>query len=154
MITNELGGILNELGKIINIPNLQPDENNACLLKILGTIEVQIEIDKDRDYLLLGTDFGETPPGRYTEDLMEAALKANNLKPPLHGIFGFSKKNGHFIMFDRLSIKDLNGERLAKFLDAFAQKAIVWKEAIQNDQIPVISDLTTSDHGKGMFGLH
>ncbi len=49
MITNELGGILNELGKTLNIPNLQPDENNACLLKILGTVEVQIELDKDRD---------------------------------------------------------------------------------------------------------
>jgi hypothetical protein len=154
MITNELGGLLNELGKILNIPNLQPDENNICLLKILGKIQVQIEYDKDRDYLLIGTDFGEIIPGRYTEDLMEVALKANNLKPPLYGILGFSKKNNHLIMFERLWLKDQNGEKLAKFIDGFAKKAVVWKEAIEQSQIPVISDLTTSDHGKGMFGLH
>lgn len=153
MITNELGALLKELGDTLHILNLQPDENNTCLLKIQGKIEVQIESDKDSDYLLIGTDFGETSPGRFTEELMEAALKANNLPPPLHGIFGYSQKNGHFIMFDRLWTKELNGEKLAKFLDAFAQKAIIWKEAIQHDQIPVIDTLTTSDHS-GMFGLH
>lgn len=155
MITNELGLLLHELGKELHIPDLQPDENNTCLLRILGKIDVQMEFDKDRDYLLIGTDFGELPPGRYSEDIIEIALKTNHLPPPLYGIFGFSKKNNHFAMYDRLWLKELNGAKLAQFLDSFAQKAKIWKEAIEKGQLPPLDGLTTSDHpGSGMFGLH
>lgn len=153
MITGQFGALLIELGKRLNLPDLQPDDKNTCLLRILGKIDVQLEIDKDSDYLLIGTDFGEIAPGRFREDLLEAALKANSLPSPLYGIFGFSKKNNHFIMFERLWIKELSGDKLAQYLDSFAQKAIVWKEAIQKDQIPLIGNFTTSDHGSGMFGL-
>ncbi|MEM1282351.1 MAG: CesT family type III secretion system chaperone [Chlamydiota bacterium] len=152
MITNPLEALLDELGKALDIPNLAPDDNETCLLRIQGNIHIQIELDKDERYLLVVTDFGEIPLGRYRQDLMETALKMNNLPPPLHGVFAYSNKAGHFCMFEKLWFEGLNGELLAETIEKFREKATIWKEAIEHNEIPVISEITTSDH-VGIFGL-
>ncbi len=152
MITNELGALLDELGKALDIPNLVPDENNTCMIRLKGNIDIQVEMDKDSQYLLIGTDLGELPLGRYREDLFEAALKTNNQAPPRIGIFGYSKRSDHFILFDRLFTGELNGVKIADFIGLFAVKARIWKEAIEHNEVPAVDEISTSDH-VGIFGL-
>jgi Tir chaperone protein (CesT) family len=152
MITNPLEALLDELGKALDIPNLAPDEHETCLLRIEGNINIQIELDKDEHYLLVVCDLGEIPLGRYRQDLMEVALKMNSLPPPLYGEFAYSNKAGHFLIFDKLWMDRLSGDQLAELIHLFREKAIVWKEAIEHNEVPVISEITTSDH-VGIFGL-
>ncbi|MEC7838933.1 MAG: CesT family type III secretion system chaperone [Chlamydiota bacterium] len=152
MITDEFGALLDELGKALDIPNLTPDDNDSCLLKIEGNILVQLEMDKSSDCLLLGIDLGVLPLGRYREDLFEAALKSNSKPPPLLGIFGFSKKEDHLVIFDKLWTVNLSGERIADHLALMVKKAKIWKEAIEHSEVPVIDEITTSDH-VNIFGL-
>lgn len=152
MITNPLEALIDELGKALDIPNLAPDDNETCLLRIEGNMNIQIELDKDENYLLVVHDFGEIPLGRYRQDLMETALKMNALPAPLHGVFAYSDKAGHFCIFEKLWLQDLKGDILAEIIHDFNEKAKIWKEAIEHNEVPVISEITTSDH-VGIFGL-
>lgn len=142
--------ILEELGRVLNIPGLKADDNRSCALKIEGNIQILLEM-KD-DYLQVGTDFGELPLDRYREDLFEAALKSNSHSSPLYGIFAYSAPLRHFIMFEHLHGDNLRGEFVAEFIYKFVEKAKIWKDALEHSEVPVVSDITTSDH-LGIFGL-
>lgn len=152
MITNAFEALMEELGKALEIPNFTPDEKETCLLRIEGNVDIQLEPDQDERFLLMATDFGEIPLGRYRLDLLETALKMNALPPPLNGIFSYSTKADHFVLFDKIPLKDLSGENLADHIAKFNEKAKIWKEAIENSEVPVISEVTTSDH-VNIFGI-
>lgn len=152
MITDPLEALLNELGKAFNIPDLKPDRNKTCLLRMKGDVRIQIELDKDERYLLVATDLGEIPLGRYRQDLMEIGLKMNSLPPPRHGYFAYSRKAGHLVMFEKLWMESLDGGKLREEIELFRTQALIWKEAMQHNELPVISEITTSDH-VGLFGL-
>lgn len=151
MASNNLEVVLEDLSRVMQLPKLTPDHNETCLVEI-DHISIQLERDNDPDYLLVGTDFGEIPLGRYREDLFEAALKTNNLSSPLYGILAFSPKNNHLVLFDRLWMQDLNGSKTEEFLKLFIKKAKIWKEAIQHNNIPVIDEIRAYSHS-GIFGL-
>lgn len=153
MTMNQLEIFIEDLGKSLNIKDLKPDKFNTCLLKIEQKIEVQIEMDKDPNYLFFGTILGEIPPGRYRENLFEAALKMNRSSPTSIGILAYSKKNNQLIMFDRISIKDLNGNKTADCLKAFVEKTKIWKEAIEKGDIPSISEKNRKFEHARLFGL-
>lgn len=153
MVSNEFGYIIEELGRALEMPNLEPDEHNTCLLRFPGEVDIYLEMDKDSDHLLLGCDFGELPPGRYREDIFEAALKNNNHPPPLHGIIAFSKQANHLLMHERVWAHGLDGTALVDALMPFVAKAKKWKEAIENDQIPDISGQAPTSES-GIFGLN
>ena len=154
MVTNQLGAILQELGKstIIPISDLHPDRNNSCLVGIKGGIQIQLEMDRSGDNLLIGCDLGAIPPGRYKENLFREALKANGLPPPRNGIFAYSKQTDHLILFETLHARDLTGEKVADYLVKFLEKVVTWQSAISSNDIPIISTMKTSRFG-GIFGL-
>lgn len=153
MAMNQLEIFIEELGKALNIKDLKPDKFNTCLLKIEQKIEVQIEMDKDPNYLFFGTILGEIPPGRYRENLFEAALKTNNSTPISTGILAYSKKNNQLIMFQRISTKDLNGNKIADSLKTFVEKAKVWKEAIERGDTPSVPEKARKLEHARLFGL-
>ncbi len=154
MLTNEFELILDELGKAFGVPHLTPDDNlkTTCEFQVYGDIIIQIEPDKNPDYLLIATILGDLPAGKFGEDLLEAALKVNGLPAPLNGILAYSQKNNHLLLFERFRTQNLRGEDLADFIKIFIQKAKIWKEALNNNRIPVIDEIQSSDR-VGIFGL-
>lgn len=154
MVTDMFGALLQELGTLLEATDLHPDRNNSCLIRLKSGLEIQLEIDRGGDFLLLGADLGTVPPGRYRENLFREALKANNMPYPLHGVLSYSHKSDHLVIFEKMHIKDLNGEKIAAEITPFTEKALVWKNAIQQNDIPVVNQMYTSDkRAAGMFGL-
>lgn len=154
MITGEFAAVLDELGKILEISDLTPDENNSCLIRLPGDIRVQIEMNRDEKTLIIGHTFDQLPPGKYRENLFEAALKANGLPQPLYGIFSFSDRTDQLFLYDRLPIKNLRGQQVADFLIRFIEKVKTWEKALKNEEVPLIREMTTSRRlGSGPFGL-
>ena len=150
MVTDMFGVILDDLGKKIGVP-LKPDENNTCLLKMKEGVSIQIEPDKSGDFLLLGCKLGVMPPGKYRENIFRQALKANDLPTVNTGIFSFSKKSDNLILFKKVYLKTLTAERLVQEVKPFVEKAALWANAIEHNDIPEISQVYTSK--SGMFGL-
>ena len=154
MVTTAFGTILQELGKsaLIPITDLHPDRNNSCLVRIKGGIELQMELDRSGQNLVIGCDLGAIPPGRYKENLFREALKANGLPHPRYGIFAYSKQTDHLIVFDTLNTKDLTGDKVAEYLVKFMEKVVTWRSAISGNDIPLIAAIKSSKLG-GIFGL-
>ncbi len=157
MITDKFGMLLEELGGLFKV-KLQPDKNGACSLKFNNGIQVQMELDKRGEYLLLATDLGQIPAGRYRENVLREALKANGLPPPRNGIFAFSKKNESLVLSDTLFVEEVNGLKLRDFLRQFTQKALLWNGAIQRGEVPSFTGSELTFGGKtgqpgGIFGL-
>lgn len=152
MIEGELGGILEELGRELRIPNLGPDEHGTCLIRLKNGVKVQMEMLKASDYMLIASDLGEIPPGRYRVDLFEAALGFNASDEGGIGTFGFSKRTNHMILFERIYVKGLSGIKVADMINPLSEKAKVWSEAIKNGEIPRLGAQNTSAP-RGIFGL-
>lgn len=153
MLAGELGAILEELGRELRIPNLAPDDNETCLIRLESGVRVQIELLKGGEYLLIASDLGELPPGRFRVDIFEAALKTNGSDEGGPGTFGFSTRTNHLLLFDKLYLQGLTGMKVADFISPFAKKAKLWKESIERGSIPQIGMTSTASSGRGIFGL-
>lgn len=152
MVTDLFGSILEELGKELQI-TLSEDSNRSCLVELVNGQQVQLEIDHSGEFLMLGTDLGSVPSGSYRLEIFKAALKANGTPPPLHGIFAYSSKTEHLVLFDKLLLAGLTGEKVAGTLKAFGDKALMWKQALEHNEIPQADSGSSSSYGSGMFGL-
>lgn len=153
MVVNQFEALLQELGQILKIP-LHPDKTHSCLIKLKEGVSVQLEIDRPGDSLLFGIDVADVPPGKYRENLFKEALRANGSPSPRYGTLAYSRKTGHLVLFERLPLKDLNGDKVAEFLKPFVMKAKVWKDAIIRGEVPVIQGSGAHPNKNiGMFGL-
>ena len=152
MVTDLFGALLEELGHCLKIPNLHPDSNNSCLIRFKNGVEVQMEIDKSGRNLVVGSDLGSVPIGKYRENLFREALKANDLPPPHHGILSYSEKTDHLVLYKKIPLADLNGEKIAAAITPFSEKALIWQEALKHNDIPAVGQ-TAGQYSGGMFGL-
>ncbi len=156
MVSNLFESLLQELGKAMSIPNLTADSNNSCLIAFESGIEVQIEPYERDEYLLLVIDLGQVPSGRYREDVFKEALKSNGLPNPRFGTFAYSEQSDHLLLFDMLSLRELNGEKIATALEPLIEKAQRWKESLERGDIPLADNSMTSGFtggAGGIFGL-
>ena len=153
MVQDVFDSILQELGAALKIEDLHIDDTKTCLIKFENQLEVYIEPYEKDEFMLISTNLGQVPRGRYREDVFREALKANGLPPPRHGTFAYSEQSEHLILFGMLSLRELNGEKIASFLYPFMEKALVWKNAIASGDVPVADTMKTSRGPMGMFGL-
>jgi hypothetical protein len=153
MVTDLYGSLLEELGKILEIPDLHPDRNNSCLIKLKNGLSVQLELDRSGQFVIIGSELGVVPPGRYRENLFREALKANDMPYPTYGTFAYSKKSDKLVFFRKLRNQELTGEIIAAELTPFSEKAIIWKEALEHGDVPIANQAMNAQRSSGMFGL-
>lgn len=155
MITDRFGSLMEELGKLMKT-KLVPDKNNACLMMFKSGLKLQIELDASSERVMLASELGELPSGRYRENIFREALKANGLPPPHVGLFAFSKKKENLVIFDMLDLRDLTAGALFDFIVPFMQKAELWRSTISRGEVPSFMGNELSFGQKsssGMFGL-
>lgn len=154
MVTDAFGLLLQEVGKLLQIPKLEPDGNNSCLINFPGQISIQLEQDRSGNALILGCDIGTIPPGRYRELVFREALRSNGLPPPRSGDFSYSKQADKLMLMQQIPLKDINGDKVLSVLNSLLEKAKYWKEAILRGEVPSITTVSpASKGGAGMFGL-
>lgn len=151
MVSNLYEGLLQELGKVLGLA-LVPDANNSCLVRLPNGLEVQFELDQTGDRFIMGTDLGAMPSGRYRELMFREALKANGMPAPRPGILAYSKSADRLILFRWLLARELNGEKIAFLLGPFSEKALEWREAIRQGDVPQFQ-ATASSGPSRMFGI-
>lgn len=155
MVADLFDSLLQELGEAMEIEDLHLDANNTCLIRFQSGLEVYIEPYEKDEFMLISTDLELVPAGRYREEVYREALKANELSNKHPGVFGHSEQSDHLILFGMLSLRELNGEKIATFLYPFIEKAERWKIAIQNGDVPLADTMTTGRPAGpgGLFGL-
>lgn len=149
-----LDDILHELSPFFD-EELLPDPNNACVLVINENLRIQLEIDISGEFLLLGCFIVELPPGRFRENVLKSALKANDVIDQSPGILAFVARANQLVLFEQIHTSEISGEKLYEEITAFYSKADGWKTAIQGGQSHPESAFpqSTSSGGPPMFGM-
>ena len=125
--------IIQELGFALGI-TLHVDKNRACQLRVHHKLSVQIQLDTTGERILIGCMVIELPPGRFCENVLAEALKANNLPDPRTGIFGFLKQKNTLTLHQFYRMGSIDGKQLALFAANFIDYAELWQQAIENGQ--------------------
>jgi hypothetical protein len=142
--------LLNELGAQLGV-TLHPDRKGACKLKINETSHVQIECDAHQENLLIATFICDVPPGKYRENILKDALKANEPYPK-NGTLAYSDRNNKLVLFAYLRLSNIDGKKLAEFLTIFLDKANQWRIGVETGHTSHLVT-TQSKQPSGMFGM-
>jgi hypothetical protein len=142
--------LLRELGEIINVP-LHPDKRRACKLNINNVLHIQLECDEFKEKMLMATFIHDIPPGKYRENLLKEALKANGLYPHT-STFAYSERNNKLALFEYLFLQNLTGGKIADALANLIEKAEIWRLAIERGTLPMASESEVKAD-RSIFGL-
>ncbi len=132
-MSDQFQELLNELGKVFHL-SLAVDKHHACSIQIQEHLTIQLQLDMAQENLCLFSKIIEIPPGKFRENVLREALKANALPDPRIGIFAYMAASNHLALFQSYPIEMLNGERLSGFLGAFIEYGDSWHKAILNGQ--------------------
>ena len=122
--------------------DLEPDENNSCLIVLGNDLRIQIELK--RDHLLVVCQIARLPIGRYRDNLFLESLKHNETFPPSAGVFGFSGRTHILYLFLKLEPENVTGTKLAIILPPFIAIAEEWTTAIAQGKTPSVSQKATT----------
>src|SRR5580658_4179396 len=101
--------ILNDLGRVFSL-ELQIDKHHACSIQVSEHLTVQLQLDSSQESLFLFAKVIEIPPGKFRENVLREALKANALPDPRTGIFGYLAQTNRLALFQRYPLEMLNGD--------------------------------------------
>ena len=127
-MTDQFSSLLQELGTILQLP-LHTDQYSACSIEIPPII-IQLQLDATQESLFLFSKVIALPPGKFRENVLAEALKANALPDPRAAIFGYFAASNHLTLHQSFPSALLNGERLAGLFGAFYELGKSWHEAI------------------------
>jgi hypothetical protein len=132
-MTNPFEELLQALGKVFHLP-LHIDRSNACSIQLHGQLVIQLQPDMTQEYLWIFSKVVEIPPGKFRENVLKEALKANALPDPRAAVLAYMAGTSHLALFQKYPLKVLNGERLAGLVGSFVEMADSWQKAILSGQ--------------------
>lgn len=152
MVKDLYGMLLEDLGRMLKLSELQPDRNNSCMIKFANGTSCFIEPGKERPILTIAFELGTPAPGKYRENLFFDALRANGMLPPRVGYFAYSTKSGKLFLMQELLMDGIHADAVFHILTPMKEKAKEWQEAIARGEIPQLQ-FSTRYAPSGMFGL-
>lgn len=125
--------ILQHLSEELNL-DLIPDRNHACAIQVKQGLIVQLESDAEQENLLMASQLIDVPPGKFRENVLREALKANAKPDPRIGILSYIPKINQLVLYQTYPFEILTAERLVGLLGPFIQMAEKWRKAIDSGQ--------------------
>lgn len=122
--------LIAQLGEALHL-ELFIDRHEACMLRIHHVLPVQLQMDRSREKLLAAAFIYELPPGRFREDVLCEALKANGLPDPRPGIFCYVAAENKLVLYADALITQITAEKLVNLLASLIDYAQLWREALE-----------------------
>lgn len=141
--------LIDELSRALDM-SLYVDSVGSCSIVFEEKLEVQIEPFKNGD-LLIGTFICVIPPGKFRENILLSALKANQMLYPRIGTLGYSESENKLALFKILDMEKIDGELVAQTLSEFVPKALEWKHSIETENVAPI-EKPDSNSGPSTMG--
>lgn len=144
--------VIFDLGKVIALP-LFVDKNLACKLIIDECFPIQIEMNEESNQLIAAATLFEIPPGKFREEVLKEALKANFEIRKDGYYLAYIESKSSLALIECVSPIKLTGEKLAKRLEHMIAYAKLWKEAIDNGKTAPNIKPIQSDGNDLPFGI-
>lgn len=132
MTADRLEELLSQLGHIFKLP-LHTDKSHACSIHITP-LTIQIQLDSIQENLFFFSKIIALPPGRFRENVLREAMKANGLSDPRAGVLGYIATTNHLTLHQCYPLSILNGDRLAALFGGFFDLGASWHQAIESGQ--------------------
>jgi hypothetical protein len=148
-MTDPFETLVHQLGDALGV-TLQVDRNHACAIRVHHQLTIQLQIDPEQEKLLIASLICELPPGKFRENVLSEALKANNLPDPRTGILGYLPMGNRLTLHQRYPFASLDGNKLALYVAGFIDYAELWRTAIERGQAspaPIQGAVTTNPFG-------
>jgi hypothetical protein len=114
--------------------NLHVDRNSACAIRVHQKLTVQLQIDLAQENLLIASFISTLPPGKFCENVLSEALKANHLPDPRTGILSYLPGQNRLTLHQYYPISILDGKKLAMYVAGFIDYAELWRDALERSQ--------------------
>jgi len=121
--------LLNSLSEKLEI-DLQLDTNGACSILYEDNLAVQLELDSTLENLIVFSSLFTLAPGKFREDVLLNALKANNTFPYV-AIFSYFEPDNSLAFHNFLKFETLSVDILVSYLSTFVELASRYKKAIE-----------------------
>lgn len=149
-MTDPFETLIHQLGISLNVP-LHVDRHHSCTLKVHQKMTVQLQVDAALEKLWIASFICELLPGKFRENVLCEALKANNLADPRTGVFGYIAINNRLTLHQGYLFSSLDGDMLANYVAGFIEYADLWRETIEKGQVSPAPIYNTGS--KKPFGL-
>ncbi len=116
--------------------DLHMDEHRGCRLLINDKITLQMEMDKTENFLIIGSDLFEIPPGKFRENILKAALRSNYGKEKGFGTLSYIPKKATLFLHEFIPLNFFTEDKVFEMITKFLSKALMWKESLESGQIP------------------
>ena len=126
---DQFEALLKDLSPLVGTA-LHIDKTGGCKLSVNHSLHVNLQCDPKDRRLLMASFIGEIPPGKFRENLLKDALRANEASP-FHEVLGYSERNNQLALFSYTSFEYLSADKLYQQLKQFVAKANEWKVAIE-----------------------
>ena len=130
-MTDRFAELLQELGKVFQM-SLHPDKLNACSILIPPNPVIMLQLDETQEFLFLFCKVIEISPGKFRENVLCEALKANGQPDPRPGILGYIAMSNMIAVHQKFPASLMNGERLAMLIGSLLEMVNIWKTAIEH----------------------
>lgn len=132
-MTDKFTELLHSLSTLFGI-ELRADKYNACALQIKQGLVIQLQPNDTAEKLLIASKITEIPPGKFRENVLKEALKANARPDPLVGTLAYLPNSNMLVLFQYYPLDLLTSERLAGLITPFIDVAEQWRSAILSGQ--------------------
>lgn len=151
MVSSQLDSILKDFESFFKC-RLEADKNNSCLINMGIGVSIQMELNRSGQ-LLIGSPIAVLPGGRFQDDVLKEAMKANGFYPPFSGIFGFRPASNTLFLYLLVEPHRLNEDKINQLLTPFIAKAKKWKDALDKGELPVIDEIAGGQPASLPFGF-
>lgn len=134
--------LLYDLSDLLQV-TLYAEHNEKCRISINEELEIQLEYNSAKEQILIGCLCCEIPPGKFRENTLKEALKANGQFPRI-GTYGYCAKSNKLALFHYLSIQHLTSEKFADLLAQFIDRAEVTKNGITKGNLTALSEVSSN----------
>lgn len=145
--------LLDHLSEYLNIP-ITPDVKGGCRLRIASKFDIQIELDMFKENIVFGAFIYELSPGKYREEVLKGALKANYSLQYQIGKLAYVNKKNYLALWHSFPLRDTSPEKFIDFFLLFYDKAFQWNIALEEGKTAPDGAFETAKLDKPpMFGL-
>ncbi len=122
--------LIHELGEFIG-EDLKVDLNQSCCIEVNQILKIQIELDPPGEIILLMAKVIELPPGKFRENILRDALKANFLAEEKEGVLSYLERQNTLVLCQNLYTHSISRDILYAHLMQFIERSSKWLAAIE-----------------------
>ncbi|HSI82966.1 MAG TPA: type III secretion system chaperone [Candidatus Methylacidiphilales bacterium] len=125
--------LLQKLGEVIGVPDLQADANGDCELLFDDSTRIHVQWEPVEDCVIFSSDIGVVPKGEIRVAILEKLLSANLFWLATRGCtFAIETQTDLVVLQNRARLESLTYETFSQLLEMFVESTEKWTKELEH----------------------